>query len=54
MQICRKYETQDEKILPFVESTEDSVTSHESAIPSDIWDVSGQVNFVFIYICMGT
>nr|XP_012231115.1 PREDICTED: coiled-coil domain-containing protein 65-like [Linepithema humile] len=45
MQICRKYETQYEKILPFVESAEDSTTStsHQNATPPDIRDVSHQI-----------
>ncbi|XP_067210933.1 dynein regulatory complex subunit 2-like [Linepithema humile] len=54
MQICRKYETQYEKILPFVESAEDSTTStsHQNATPPDIRDVSHQVNFVFRNMCI--
>lgn len=41
MQICRKYETQNEKVIPFVSHTELESSSQIHAL-SD-WDVSRQV-----------
>jgi len=44
MQICRKYEMQNEKIIPFVRESESSqiLPSHQIFALSD-WDVSRQV-----------
>lgn len=44
MQICRKYETQNEKIIPFVNHTENSqmLSSYQIIALSD-WNVSRQV-----------
>lgn len=52
MQICRKYETQDEKVIPFVDRIElkhpITPSSEISGLPD--WNVARQVNYIYLNV----